>query len=97
MIVVIGHKGNARTQELMRAYWGKPMPNGMVMQIEPGDALAGAAIPPPGAAWRAASPPPISARPAPARNAITNAADLAEALTLPPQMRQQQQQVRATA
>jgi hypothetical protein len=28
---------------------------------------------------------------------ITNAADLAAALTLPPQLRQQQQQVRATA
>ena len=39
VIVVIGHKGNARTQDLLRAYWSKTMPNGMVMQIEPGDPL----------------------------------------------------------
>ena len=39
MIVVIGHKGHANTQELLRAYWGRPVPNAMVVQLEPGEAL----------------------------------------------------------
>ncbi len=38
-ILVIGHKGNARTQELLRTVWGKALPNRLVTQIEPGDAL----------------------------------------------------------
>src|SRR5262249_50297556 len=37
IVLVIGHKGHTRTQELVRAYWSKPMPNAMLVQLEPGD------------------------------------------------------------
>ncbi|HEX4027237.1 MAG TPA: hypothetical protein VHX18_06415, partial [Rhizomicrobium sp.] len=95
VIVVIGHKGNAKTQELLRAYWGKSMPNGMVMQIEPGDPLP-AGHPASGRGMEGGQPTAYICQAGVCSNPITSAAELANALTLPPQMRNQpQQQMRA--
>jgi uncharacterized protein YyaL (SSP411 family) len=96
VIVVIGHKGHARTQELLRAYWSRPMPNAMVVQLEPGDPLP-AGHPAAGRGMEGGHPTAYICQTGQCSQPITNAADLALALTLPPQMRQQQQQVRATA
>jgi uncharacterized protein YyaL (SSP411 family) len=95
VIVVIGHKGNARTQDLLRAYWSKPMPNGMVMQIEPGDPLP-PGHPASGRGMEGGQPTAYICQAGACSNPITNPAELANALTLPPQMRgQPQQQMRA--
>ena len=96
MIVVIGHKGHARTQELLRAYWSRPMPNAMVLQLEPGEALP-AGHPAAGRGMEGGHPTAYICQTGQCSQAIVNAADLAAALTLPPQLRQQQQQARATA
>ena len=96
MIVVIGHKGHARTQELLRAYWSRPMPNAMVLQLEPGEALP-AGHPAAGRGMEGGHPTAYICQTGACSQPFTNAADLAMALTLPPQLRQQQQQVRATA
>jgi uncharacterized protein len=95
VIVVIGHKGNARTQDLLRAYWSKTMPNGMVMQIEPGDALP-PGHPAAGRGMESGQPTAYICQAGNCSNPITNPADLANALTLPRQLRgQPQQQMRA--
>jgi uncharacterized protein YyaL (SSP411 family) len=90
VIVVIGHKGNARTQELIRAYWGKPMPNGMIMQLEPGDPLP-PGHPASGRGMESGQPTAYICQQGNCSNGFTSAAALSEALTLPPQMRGQQQ------
>jgi uncharacterized protein YyaL (SSP411 family) len=90
VIVVIGHKGNAKTQELLRAFWGKPMPNGMVMQVEPGDPLP-PGHPASGRGMEGGQPTAYICQAGVCSNAFTSAAALSEALTLPPQMRAQQQ------
>jgi len=94
VIVVIGHKGNARTQDLMRAYWGKPMPNGMIMQVEPGDPLP-PGHPASGRGMEGGQPTAYICQQGVCSNGITAAAMLNDALTLPPQLRGQQQQARA--
>ncbi len=95
MIVVIGHKGNARTHELLRAYWSKPMPSGMMMQIEPGDPLP-PGHPAAGRGMEGGQPTAYICQAGVCSNPITSAAELANALTLPPQLRgQPQQQMRA--
>jgi uncharacterized protein YyaL (SSP411 family) len=93
-IVVIGHKGNAKTQELLRAFWGKPMPNGMILQIEPGDPLP-AGHPANGRGMEGGQPTAYICQSGNCSNPFVTAPALADALTLPPQMRGQQQQVRA--
>jgi uncharacterized protein YyaL (SSP411 family) len=95
VIVVIGHKGNARTQDLLRAYWAKAMPNGMVMQIEPGDPLP-PGHPAAGRGMEGGQPTAYICQAGVCSNPITSATDLANTLTLPPQLRNQpQQQMRA--
>ncbi len=95
--MVIGHKGHARTQELLRAYWAKPMPNAMVVQIEPGDPLP-VGHPASGRGMEGGHPTAYICQAGNCSQGFVNAADLAMALTLPPQLRQQQQQpARATA
>jgi uncharacterized protein YyaL (SSP411 family) len=94
-IVVIGHKGNSKTQELLRAFWGKPMPNGMVLQIEPGDPLP-AGHPASGRGMEGGQPTAYICQSGNCSNPFVSAPTLADALTLPPQMRGQQQQVRAS-
>ena len=94
MIVVIGHKGHSRTQELLRAYWGKPMPNAMIVQIEPGTQLP-PQHPASGRGMEGGQPTAYICQAGNCSTGFTSAAALAEALTLPPQLRGQQQQVRA--
>jgi uncharacterized protein YyaL (SSP411 family) len=96
IIVVIGHKGHPHTQELLRAYWAKPMPNAMVLQLEPGDPLP-PGHPAAGRGMEGGHPTAYICQAGACSPGITNAADLANALTLPPQLRQQPQQGRATA
>ncbi|MFO1247211.1 MAG: thioredoxin domain-containing protein [Alphaproteobacteria bacterium] len=91
MIVVIGHKGNSRTQELIKAVWGKPMPNGMVIQIEPGDPLP-EQHPAHGRGMEGGQPTAYICQAGTCSNGITDPAALSDALTLPPQLRGQQQQ-----
>ena len=91
VILVIGHKGNARTQELIRAYWSKPVPNAMIVQIEPGDPLP-EGHPATGRGMEGGQPTAYICQQGACSNAFTSATDLGWALTLPPQMRAQQQQ-----
>jgi hypothetical protein len=91
IILVIGHKGHTKTQELVRAFWSKPMPNGMLVQIEPGDALP-AQHPAAGKGMEGGHPTAYICQAGTCSNGITSAAELAWSLTLPPQLRQAQQQ-----
>ena len=90
VIVVIGHKGNAKTQELIRAYWGKPMPSGMIMQVEPGDPLP-PGHPASGRGMEGGQPTAYICQAGNCSTGFTTAAALTEAITLPPQLRGQQQ------
>jgi hypothetical protein len=91
IILVIGHKGHSKTQELVRAFWGKPLPNGMIVQIEPGEPLP-AQHPAAGRGMEGGHPTAYICQAGTCSNPITNAAELAWALTLPPQLRASQQQ-----
>ena len=90
IILVIGHKGHAKTQELIRAFWSKPIPNGMLVQIEPGDSLP-AQHPANGRGMEGGHPTAYICQAGQCSNGFINAADLAFAVTLPPQLRAQQQ------
>src|SRR4029079_3976859 len=91
IILVIGHKGHAKTQELVRAYWTKPLPNAMLVQIEPGDALP-AQHPAAGRGMEGGHPTAYICQPGKSSSGCIQAVDLAWALTLPPQLRAAQQQ-----
>ena len=77
------------TRELVRAYWGKPLPNGMVMQIEPGDPLP-EGHPATGKGMEGGHPTAYICQAGNCSAGFTTAAAISEALTLPPQMRGQQ-------
>jgi uncharacterized protein YyaL (SSP411 family) len=87
---VIGHKGHTKTQELVRAFWGKPIPNGMLVQIEPGDQLP-PQHPAAGRGMEGGHPTAYICQQGACSNPFTNAAELAWGLTLPPTLRAQQQ------
>ena len=89
VIVIVGHKGNARTQDLVRAFWGKPIPNGMVMQIEPGDPLP-PGHPATGRGMEGGQPTAYICQAGNCSNGFTSVESISDALTLPPQMRGQQ-------
>jgi len=91
VIVVIGHKGHAKTQELLRAYWSKPVPNGMVVQMEPGEPLP-PGHPATGRGMQGGHPTAYICQAGNCSEGIINANDLAFALTLPVQLRAQMQQ-----
>ncbi|HEX2761420.1 MAG TPA: thioredoxin domain-containing protein [Rhizomicrobium sp.] len=91
VIVVIGHKGNAKTQDLLRAIWGKPMPNGMIMQVEPGDPLP-PGHPATGRDMLNGLPTAYICQAGNCSDGFTDPNMLALALTLPVQLRMQQQQ-----
>jgi uncharacterized protein YyaL (SSP411 family) len=91
VIVVIGHKGHAKTQELMRAYWSKPVPNGMVVQMEPGEPLP-PGHPASGRGMQGGHPTAYICQAGNCSEGIINANDLAFALTLPVSLRAQMQQ-----
>jgi uncharacterized protein YyaL (SSP411 family) len=90
IILVIGHKGHTKTQELVRAFWGKPIPNGMLVQIEPGDQLP-PQHPAAGRGMEGGHPTAYICQQGACSNPFTNAAELAWGLTLPPTLRAQQQ------
>jgi uncharacterized protein YyaL (SSP411 family) len=90
IILVIGHKGHTKTQELVRAFWSKPIPNGMLVQIEPGDQLP-PQHPASGRGMEGGHPTAYICQQGVCSNPITSAADLAWTLTLPPNLRAQQQ------
>jgi len=94
IILVVGHKGHAKTQELLRAYWGKPVPNGMVVQIEPGDPLP-EQHPAAGRGMQGGHPTAYICQAGTCSDGIITGTDLAWALTLPAQMRAQQGQPQA--
>jgi len=94
IILVVGHKGHTKTQELIRAYWGKPVPNGMVVQIEPGDVLP-ADHPALGRGMQGGHPTAYICQAGTCSDGFINAADLAWAITLPAQMRTPQPQQQA--
>jgi len=88
IIIVIGHKGHARTQELLRAYWSKPVPNALVVQIEPGEELP-ADHPANGKTMINGQPTAFIIQRGTISEGVTDAAQLAQFLTLPMQLRQQ--------
>ncbi len=90
VLVVVGHKGNAKTQDLLRAYWGKPVPNGMIVQIEPGDPLP-PGHPATGRGMINGQPTIYLCQMGNCSEGITDAAVLSNTLTLPAQLRQQAQ------
>jgi len=88
-VLVIGHKGHSRTQELVRAYWSKPMPSAMLVQLEPGEPLP-IGHPATGRGMEGGHPTAYICQQGNCSNAITNAGELSLTLTLPPQLRAQQ-------
>ena len=94
IILVVGHKGHTKTQELIRAYWGKPLPNGLIVQIEPGDVLP-ADHPALGRGMLGGHPTAYICQAGTCTDGFVNAADLAWAITLPAQLRAQQPQPQA--
>ena len=90
IILVIGHKGHSRTQDLVRAFWSKTLPNAMLVQIEPGDTLP-AQHPANGRGMQGGQPTAYICQSGQCSDGFTSAGDLALALTLPPQLRAQAQ------
>ncbi len=90
VLVVVGHKGNSKTQELLRAFWGKPVPNGMIVQIEPGDPLP-PGHPATGRGMINGQSTVYLCQMGNCSEGITDPAVLSNTLTLPAQLRQQAQ------
>ena len=91
ILLVIGHKGNTRTQDLLRAIWSKPMPNGLVVQIEPGETLP-ANHPAHGKEMVGGHPTVYIVQRGNVSEGVTDPNQLALVLTLPVQLRLQFQQ-----
>jgi uncharacterized protein YyaL (SSP411 family) len=88
-IVVIGHRGHARTHDLLRAAWGRALPNAMIVQIEPGAPLP-EGHPVAGREMTQGQPTAYVLQAGTCSDGITDSAILTQMLTLPVQMRQQQ-------
>jgi len=86
-ILVIGHKGNSRTQELLRTVWGKALPNRLVTQIEPGEELPAGHVAT-GLGMEGGQPTAYICQRNMCSTPVTSAVTLSQALTLPPQQRQ---------
>jgi uncharacterized protein YyaL (SSP411 family) len=87
-ILVVGHKGNARTQELVRTVWSKALPNRLLRQIEPGEALP-EGHPATGQGMQNGQPTAYICQRGQCSTPITSAVTLAQVLTLPMQQQQQ--------
>jgi uncharacterized protein YyaL (SSP411 family) len=87
-ILVVGHKGNARTQELVRTVWSKALPNRLLRQVEPGEALP-AGHPATGQGMQNGQPTAYICQRGQCSTPITSAVTLAQVLTLPMQQQQQ--------
>ncbi len=93
---MIGHKGHARTQDLLRAAWSRALPNALIVQIEPGAALPDG-HPAFGREMIGGQPAAYIVQAGACADGITDAAALAHTLTLPVQTRPQTaQQQRAS-
>jgi uncharacterized protein YyaL (SSP411 family) len=90
MVVVVGTRGHARTQELVRAFWGKNVPNALLVQVEPGQALP-PEHPLTGRGMEGGQPTAYVVQQGRVSSPITSAQVLAQGLTLPYQLAQQQQ------
>jgi uncharacterized protein YyaL (SSP411 family) len=88
-VLVVGPKDDPRTKDLLRAYWGKPTPNGLLVQMEP-DAALPAGHPATGRGMEAGMPTAYICQAGACSEGYTSAVTLSDALTLPPQLRQQQ-------
>ena len=88
-VLVVGPRDDAKTKELMRAYWGKPTPNGLVVQMEAGEPLP-PGHPATGRGMEGGQPTAYICQAGGCSAPYTSAAALSEALTLPPQLREQQ-------
>jgi uncharacterized protein YyaL (SSP411 family) len=87
IILVIGHKGNARTQSLQRTAWNKAMPNALIVQMEPGDPLP-EGHPAAGRGMLNGQPTVYICQSGNCSEGITDSAVLDQVLTLPAQLRQ---------
>lgn len=94
-IVIVGHKGHARTQDLMRAAWSRALPNAMIVQIEPGAALP-EGHPATGREMIGGQPTAYVVQTGKCSEGLTDAGALTYNLTLPVQTRPQLQQQRAS-
>lgn len=86
---MIGHRGHARTHDLLRAAWGRALPNAMIVQIEPGAPLP-EGHPVAGREMTQGQPTAYVLQAGTCSDGITDSAILTQMLTLPVQMRQQQ-------
>ncbi|MCP5412797.1 MAG: thioredoxin domain-containing protein [Alphaproteobacteria bacterium] len=89
MVVVVGHKGHNRSQELVRAFWGKNVPNALLVQVEPGQKLPDS-HPLTGKGMEGGQPTAYVVQQGRVSAPITSAQVLAQGLTLPYQLQQQQ-------
>lgn len=94
-IVVIGHKGHARTQELLRAVWSRALPNALIVQVEPGTPMP-EGHPASGRDMIGGQPTAYVVQAGNCSEGVTDAATLAYNLTLPVQARPQPQQPQQT-
>ncbi len=95
IILVIGHKGNARTQELLKTAWGKAMPNALIVQMEPGEALP-EGHPATGRTMVNGLPTAFICQAGNCSDGVTDSAVLDHVLTLPLQLRQERQKQQAS-
>ncbi len=82
-VVVVGPRNNPRTQELVRAVWGKALPNRLVYVVESGEALP-AGHPAFGKGMQNGAPTAYLCQRDICSPPITSAVTLSQALTLPP-------------
>lgn len=82
-VVVVGPRKNPRTRELVRAVWGKALPNRLIYVVESGDALP-AGHPAFGKGMQNGAPTVYICQREACSVPITSAVTLSQALTLPP-------------
>ncbi|MGH6827748.1 MAG: thioredoxin domain-containing protein, partial [Rhizomicrobium sp.] len=82
-LVVVGSRSNPRTQDLLRAQWGKPLPNRLLYVVETGEALP-AGHPAFGKGMQNGAPTAYICQRNLCSPPITSPVALSQALTLPP-------------
>ena len=82
-IVIVGPRNNPRTQELIKAVWGKALPNRLVYVVESGEALP-LSHPAFGKGMQNGAPTAYICQRNNCSTPITSAVTLSQVLTLPP-------------
>ena len=82
-VVIVGPRGNPRTQELMKVVWGKVLPNRLLYVVESGEALP-TGHPAFGKGMVNGAPTAYLCSRADCSVPITSAVTLSQVLTLPP-------------